>query len=76
VRRGERSIDLVLRWKVISEYTDRGLHKLVRIYAKAQFAETLSFRVSKPHAVWPGVEQKPHVQTKLDNLLVLQSLFL
>ncbi len=82
----------------------------VRIYAKAQLPETLSFRVSKPHAVWhgewwvswmrflwslviaatcktrcecttrtllffPGVEQIPHVQTKLDNLLVLQSLF-
>ena len=24
---------------------------------------------------FPGVEQRPHVQTKLDNLLVLQSLF-
>ncbi len=84
------------------------------MYGKVQLAETLSFRVSKPHAVWHwewwacwilsgsfrslvivatckarccyscecpsrpllffiGVEQKPHVQTKLDNLLVLQS---
>jgi hypothetical protein len=37
--------------KVITDYTDRGLHKLVRIYAKAQLAETHPFKVSKPHAV-------------------------
>ncbi len=38
----ERSIVLVLRWKVISDYTDRGLHKLVRIYAKVQLGDLVA----------------------------------
>ena len=33
---------LVLRLKVITDYTDRGLHKLVRIYAKVQLVELVA----------------------------------
>jgi hypothetical protein len=33
---------LVLRLKVITDYTDRGLHKLVRIYAKVQLTELVA----------------------------------
>ena len=33
---------LVLRLKVISDCTDRGLHKLVRIYGKVQLAELVA----------------------------------
>ena len=33
---------LVHRLKVITDYTDRGLHKLVRIYAKVQLAELVA----------------------------------
>ena len=65
---------LVLRLKVITDYTDRGLHKLVRIYAKVQLVELVA-SVPLEHILFAGVEQKPHVQTKLDNLLVFQSLF-
>lgn len=39
---GKRSIVLVLRLKVISDYTDRGLHTLVRIYAKVQLADLVA----------------------------------
>ena len=75
----EREALFLLRWKVITDYIDRGLHKLVRIYSKSQLTESLSFNSNLQglfqmfHA---GVEQKPHAQTKLDNLLVLQSLLL
>ncbi len=46
----EREALFLLRWKVISDYIDRGLHKLVRIYSKSQLAESLSFKVWQPQS--------------------------
>ena len=38
----EREALFLLRWKVITDYIDRGLHKLVRSYAKVQLAELVA----------------------------------
>ena len=46
----EREALFLLRWKVITDYIDRGLHKLVRIYSKSQLASSLSFKVWHPHS--------------------------
>ena len=46
----EREALFLLRWKVITDYIDRGLHKLVRIYSKSQLASPLSFKVWHPHS--------------------------
>ena len=46
----EREALFLLRWKVITDYIDRGLHKLVRIYSESQLASSLSFKVWHPHS--------------------------
>ncbi len=48
---------IVLRLKVITDYTDRGLHKLVRIYAKVQLAELVaSVPLEHYYFRWCGTE--------------------
>ncbi len=48
---------LVLRLKVTSDYTDRGLHTLVRIYAKVQLAEFVaSVPLEHYYFRWCGAE--------------------
>ena len=46
----EREALFLLRWKVITDYIDRGLHKLVRIYSKSQLVSSLSFKVCQPQS--------------------------